>query len=748
MPEVMSSDRGRLTRIWRKSKEATDGIPMAGFTPPKRRRVGLACDRCRAMKHKCDGNQPLCARCRGYGYSCTWNGGRRRAWRDNGLSGGDSVVPAGQHEALRAYDSLVLSIREKVPEADRPDVDARLQYARTLAISDPSRPSTVSDQQQTPQETKVKDEPSIQTPPDQRYLGHASDVSFFNSIKRLIRASDETEKLDSYEIEESSVADIASHVAPDLPSREMSDRFIQVYFSSIHVAYPFICQQSFLQEYERFWASEQSADVSREWLATLFTIFAIGSYYAHVSSQEKSTSSVHDRYFSQALAISQHLRNERSRAHVCLLLIKCFYLLASGQTDKCWTTLGTAIRIAQSIGLHAEDDVPSLCSNRGVVEREMRRRAWHSLYVLDCLLSLQLGRPLAIVVSETTVNPPSKLDDMQFDLLLDRIPEATGDTHFADYFCSVIEFSHIVGHAVRDLFGPRREHNGRVQLCKIETIDRELLQWRSLLPRSLRFDLGHAFDKSSVRRKQRNMLAIKFFHLRALVHRQHLCALWLNPNGAMHMPTSDQDRHRIQASEMICVESAQETAHLMHNVPDKRTLTEDFPWWQIISCMMCASSILLVASKFSAFLELMDNSQRSALDEDINTLVTVFEALSVNSQAARLAREMTLGLQSASRQADPMQDESGSQAIATASDHIIPRSSNVSDSTLALPVPVPGQQSFVDPTGNTILSAEGMNELWQQGWPFELSDSLLWTSKFVDLNNVPDSVDPAGYSGA
>lgn len=151
--------------------EATDGIPMAGFTPPKRRRVGLACDRCRAMKHKCDGNQPLCARCRGYGYSCTWNGGRRRAWRDNGLSGGDSVVPAGQHEALRAYDSLVLSIREKVPEADRPDVDARLQYARTLAISDPSRPSTVSDQQQTPQETKVKDEPSIQTPPDQREVG-------------------------------------------------------------------------------------------------------------------------------------------------------------------------------------------------------------------------------------------------------------------------------------------------------------------------------------------------------------------------------------------------------------------------------------------------------------------------------------------------------------------------------------------------------------------------------------------------
>jgi len=431
---------------------------------------------------------------------------------------------------------------------------------------------------------------------------------------------------------------------------------------------------------------------------------------------------------------------------VCFLLIQCFYLLASGQTDKCWTTLGTAIRIAQSIGLHAEDDVPSLYSNRGVVEREIRRRTWYSLYVLDCLLSLQLGRPLAIVVSETTVNLPSKLDDMQFDLLSDSVPEVTDETHFADYFRSVIEFSHIVGRAVRELFGPRRENSDSVQLCKIEKIDRDLLQWRSLLPRPLRFDLGHAFDKSSIRRKQRNMLAIKFFHLRALVHRQNLCALWLNPHSAICMQAIDQDRLRIQASEIICVESAQETAHLMHNVPDKRTLTEDFPWWQIISCMMCASSILLVASKFSTFLEFMNNTQRSALDEDINTLVTVFEALSVNSQAARLAREMTLGLQSANRQADPMQNESGSHTVAIAGEQTVPQPITGAESTLALSVP--SQESFVEPPPNQLLSAEGINELWQQGWPFEFSDSLMWTSKFVDFNNVADGVGPGDYSSA
>jgi hypothetical protein len=137
------------------------------------------------------------------------------------------------------------------------------------------------------------------------------------------------------------------------------------------------------------------------------------------------------------------------------------------------------------------------------VERELRRRAWYSLYVLDCLLSLQLGRPLAIVLSETIVHLPSPVNDMRFDLSADIIPDPTNhEPQFGDYFRNVIQFSHIVGRAVRELYGPGREQSSDSQISKIEAPDGDLLQWKSNLPRSLRFDLGHAFDTSATLRKQ------------------------------------------------------------------------------------------------------------------------------------------------------------------------------------------------------------------------------------------------------
>jgi hypothetical protein len=60
----------------------------------------------------------------------------------------------------------------------------------------------------------------------------------------------------------------------------------------------------------------------------------------------------------------------------------------------------------------------------------------------------------------------------------------------------------------------------------------------------------------------------------------------------------------------------------------------------MISCLLCASSVLLVAR---ACIEpdradLMVQSQ--TLDEDAETCLKVFDALSVNSNAARRARDM------------------------------------------------------------------------------------------------------------
>ena len=141
------------------------------------------------------------------------------------------------------------------------------------------------------------------------------------------------------------------------------------------------------------------------------------------------------------------------------------------------------------------------------------------------------------------------------------------------------------------------------------------------------------------------MLAVKFHHLRALIHRPFLCLPLLQMNNQPLMDLLLLDKERISEAEWICVHEAQQTAHLLHNVVDERSLVHDFPWWQMISCLICASSILFVAESFYNYNSPL-NSKASAqsLREDAGTCLKVFEALSASSAAAKKATDILEGL--------------------------------------------------------------------------------------------------------
>lgn len=140
---------------------------------------------------------------------------------------------------------------------------------------------------------------------------------------------------------------------------------------------------------------------------------------------------------------------------------------------------------------------------------------------------------------------------------------------------------------------------------------------------------------------KRNMLAIKFHHLRALIHRPYLSIPLMRDLDDDSMDLSQDERLTVERYEKTCVTEAQGTAHLLRNVADQRELVYDFPWWQMISCLICASSILLVASIFTRRRRPSDEDGSVALlDDDAETCLKVFEALSANSDGARMARDM------------------------------------------------------------------------------------------------------------
>jgi Fungal specific transcription factor domain len=171
--------------------------------------------------------------------------------------------------------------------------------------------------------------------------------------------------------------------------------------------------------------------------------------------------------------------------------------------SSCWTTLGLAVRVAQSIGLHVEDAARTPEGNSNTFSYELRRRTWYSIYVLDRLLALQLGRPPAIYEGDFSVGLPSRLDDTAMSDVVHTSSQASNEGPLAgDYFIAMIQFSQIIGRVLRGLYSLSRVGSAEGTLSAIENLDRELLQWKNSLPRVLRFDLAHTFESSTTFKRQ------------------------------------------------------------------------------------------------------------------------------------------------------------------------------------------------------------------------------------------------------
>ncbi|ENH71321.1 hypothetical protein FOC1_g10006178, partial [Fusarium oxysporum f. sp. cubense race 1] len=615
----------------------------------------------------CDGKWPECSRCKGYGYDCVYAAGGRAKRRQEASTDDGSLDSAVQghgdlREAIRQYESLLDMVVSKLPtpqyQKDASTVLACMKAAdRALSNID----ATTLTARLT---TTLTGSDALSFRPQvsqaERYLGKVSDVCFFNLVKRVLQAqpgsSDSDQRVDSYE----QVDDIASpsvNVMPgrvvELPSREAAKVFADVYFSTVHLAFPFIPQSLFMRSLDQALDSSDDCSLDNTRLALIYVICAIGAYYTSIPGEQIGANKCHEVYFLQALSLALPAGADRSIHHVSLLLAQCFYMLAVCRTDSCWATLGQTVRMAQSIGLHVEQNDPQRLKGPGWLLVERRRRIWYCIYVLDRLISLQLGRPPAIHEDYCHVPLPSRLGDSDIDWDGDEFPTMFEGPSVGDYHLEVISFSKIVSQVLRDLYSPRAGQNLTSDLFNTKELDLKLIQWKQSLPRTLRFDLGHAFDKSFIFKRQPNWALVSMYE-------------------------------------------------------------KEFPWWQMISCLICAGSILVVSSIFSQQTgDALDGFDAAGISDDAETCLRVFEALSVNSTGARIARDMMEGLKECGlKWRDATLTSEPPYATLPASHTALTTRGHIPS--------LDGQDASVSDFSFTTPSA----------WPAEIMDSMAWSVQF------------------
>lgn len=190
---------------------------------------------------------------------------------------------------------------------------------------------------------------------------------------------------------------------PELPQRQIANQLLHAYYSTIHTMFPILHLPSFQAEVDELYQPNGST-APPSWLSMFFAVLATGSLFG----TEPPTSSTFYRP-AELLDLSRKMMDpwnndydfDSVRANTLITLCLNEMNLKSAACN--W--LGKAVRAGQEIGL---------CFESGpwpVIEGEMRRRTWWTIYVLDRLLATESGLPALINDDDCDVSLPAGVDD-------------------------------------------------------------------------------------------------------------------------------------------------------------------------------------------------------------------------------------------------------------------------------------------------------------------------------------------------
>lgn len=190
---------------------------------------------------------------------------------------------------------------------------------------------------------------------------------------------------------------------PELPPIQTTKQLLDTYFVSTHSMFPIIHWRTFEQGIEAMYRAENTQTVPASFLSTFFAVLALGSLFVPEAPVERSYRGA------EFLEISRKLVDPWNNNFVLddarTLVLHSIFLNEMNLKSAALNCLGNAVRVAQDIGLYSE------FGPWPVVEGEMRRRTWWTIYILDRTFALELSRPLLIDDADCDVSLPAGVDD-------------------------------------------------------------------------------------------------------------------------------------------------------------------------------------------------------------------------------------------------------------------------------------------------------------------------------------------------
>ena len=312
-----------------------------------------------------------------------------------------------------------------------------------------------------------------------------------------------------------------------LPPRQTAEAFLRSYYVSTHSVTPIMHWNTFTQTVDGLYRPGNSLRVSEAFMSMFFAVLTVGRLFTVENEQNRAYSATQLLETTRTMIDPWSNEYELDNARALVLIAMALNELNLKSAACAW--LGSAVRVAQDLGLHTEPVAASF------IEAEMRRRTWWTIYILDRSLAVELGRPMLIDDSDCDVSLPAALDDHHMSDRGQRLPDgAEGLTHSLLGVVNVVRSYTALGRALASpVIAPTR----------LATFDQHFVLCRRTFP--------PACSPSSTTAMMPIFLnpLIYLLHARLLLHRHNL------------LPSCPPDVRLIAIEQ--CMQTALETASLL-----------------------------------------------------------------------------------------------------------------------------------------------------------------------------------------
>ncbi|RAQ70999.1 putative Fungal specific transcription factor [Aspergillus flavus] len=452
-----------------------------------------ACDRCHRRKSKCDKVLPACGPCQKAGVACKYV---------DRTKGHQQLLEKLQRR-LKHVEATNRALEAKLASHASPAAQSEAnEYGNEVDSEMPALDDALGEATARRQEIERDDNEVIEEVTflssgaggEQHFLGSASGVFLASLVSATMVSSRSqgTHEGDSRgrssRFQPVSPLTTASSEAPALPAEQVARNLHRAYFEHDHLCYPFLHRETALcaldQAYQDPSFLEQNAFAS----FAFDMILAIATASVHKFNIEALPDA--EAYQIRATQrLNEVMRDGGVQALQALLLL-CQYRMTNSIQDtstSLWHIVGVASRMCFELGLHREQAYrPTETTNTSdktsyaTIQCEIRRRCFWCVVAMDRIVSITLGRPLAIHLQDVEVAlPDSKHDTVLGHDNVNLERQSSSSISRTALFVHIVRYRIICG----DILSALHNISGRTQsdaaLVARDKLADDLAQWHN-----------------------------------------------------------------------------------------------------------------------------------------------------------------------------------------------------------------------------------------------------------------------------